>query len=272
MALQISQLWHYPLKSAQGRSLPSVMLSAYGVQHDRRWLLVDADGQMLTQRQQPQLGALQVQVVADALILTWAGQSIRAQPSAVASERVSVWGDRMFAHAVSAVINQQLSAWLGLAVRLVYCPDQAQRVVDPQYAAGHHTGFSDGFPMLLLNQASLDHLSAAWGAPVDVRRFRPNLVVSGDCVAFAEDGWSSLQVGELIFDLVKPCQRCVIPTLNPDDQQPTLGFAKFLAQQRRHADSKIYLGHNVILRQAKQITDFTKKLGQLTVGDRVDLC
>lgn len=271
MALQISELWHYPLKSAQGLSLPVATLDAHGLQHDRRWLLVDADGRMLTQRQQPRLGALQVQVSAASLILTWAGQSITAQPRLEMTEVVQVWDDHMPAHPVASVVNQQLSHWLGLAVRLVYCPDQAQRRVDPEYAAGHHTGFSDGFPMLLLSQASLDHLSVAWGATIDVRRFRPNLVVAGDCAAFAEDTWSSLKVGELVFDLVKPCSRCVIPTLNPEDQQSTQGFARFLASQRRHADRKIYLGQNLVLRQAQHLTDFSKKLGQLKVGDQVDL-
>lgn len=271
MTLHISQLWHYPLKSAQGISRSTMLLDAHGLQHDRRWLLVDTDGQMLTQRQQPQLGALQVQVSATSLILTWAGQSLTAQPLQELTEIVQVWDDQMPAHPVCMTVNQQLSQWLGLAVRLMYCPDQAQRPVDPVYATGHHTGFSDGFPMLLLSQASLDDLSILWGAPIDVRRFRPNLVISGDCAAFAEDHWSSLQVGELIFDLVKPCSRCVIPTLDPDDQQPTQGFARFLAKQRRQSDGKIYLGQNIVLRQAQNITDFKKQLGQLSVGDQVDI-
>ena len=271
MVLQVSQLWHYPLKSAQGLALHTAAMYAHGLEQDRRWLIVDAAGRMLTQRQQPQLGALQVQVVAGCLVISWAGQSLTAQPLPEVTEIVQVWDDHLTAYAVASNVNQQLSGWLGLAVRLVYCPDKAQRPVDPHYAVGQHTGFSDGFPLLLLSQASLDALSVAWGAPVDVRRFRPNLVVAGDCAAFAEDRWASLQIGELLFDLVKPCQRCVIPTLDPDQQHATPGFAKFLAQQRRHSDGKIYLGQNMVLRQAKQVTDFTKKLGQLNVGDSVEL-
>lgn len=275
MTLQISQLWQYPLKSAQGIPLQTATVYAHGLGQDRRWLLVDAAGQMLTQRQQPRLGGLQVQALqlnaAATLMVTWAGQSITAQALLDQLETVQVWADQMPAHPVAASVNQQLSALLGQAVRLMYCPDQATRVVDPAYAGvGQHTGFSDGFPLLLLTQASLDALSMAWGQPIDVRRFRPNLVIAGDCAAFAEDEWSSLHVGDLIFDLVKPCSRCVIPSFDPDTQQPTQGFARFLAIQRRQADGKVYLGQNVILRQAQQVMDLRHAFGQLKVGDPVE--
>lgn len=273
MTLQISQLWHYPLKSAQGIALQSATAYAHGLEQDRRWLVVDAAGHMLTQRQRPSLGCIKVQVASKTtLTLTCSGQSITACALLDQMEMVQIWADHIWAHPVADSINQQLSAWLGLTVRLVYCPDAAQRVVDPVYAGtDQHTAFSDGFPLLLLTQASLDALSAAWGTSIDVRRFRPNLVLDGDCVAFAEDGWSSVQIGDLIFDLVKPCSRCVIPSFDPDTQQPTQGFARFLATQRRQADGKIYLGQNVILRQAGKIDDFRQALGTLQVTDRVEL-
>lgn len=269
-------LHQYPLKSAQAIALPSATVYAHGLEQDRRWLLVDAAGQMLTQRQQPCLGGLQVQVLqiqaAAQLVLTWAGQSVTAQAQLDQLETVQVWADQMLAHPVAASVNQQLSAWLGQAVRLVYCPDQATRPVDPAYAGlGQHTAFSDGFPLLLLTQASLDALSLAWGQPIDVRRFRPNLVIGGECAAFAEDAWSSLRIADLLFDVVKPCSRCVIPSLDPATQQPTAGFARFLATQRRQADGKIYLGQNVVLRKATHVTDFCHVLARLQVGDQVEI-
>jgi len=272
MQLQLGQLWHYPLKSAQGISLPSAIVYAHGLEQDRRWLLVDRQGQMLTQRQQQRLGGLQVETAATTLVLTWAGQSVTAQALCDQLETVQVWADRMPAHPVADSVNQQLSAWLGQAVRLMYCPDQATRQVDPVYAGvGQHTAFSDGFPLLLLTQASLDALSLAWGQPIDVRRFRPNLVIAGDCAAFAEDRWLSLRIGDLLFEVVKPCSRCVIPSLDPDTQQPTQGFARFLATQRRQADGKIYLGQNVVLRKAAHVTDLRHALGRLQVGDQVEI-
>jgi len=271
MPLHLSQLWQYPLKSAAATSLQAATVYAHGLEQDRRWLLVDLHGQMLTQRQQPHLGQLKVHAAPDAgLTLTWSAQTITAQALLDQLETVQVWADQMPAHPVAESVNQQLSAWLGQAVRLVYCPDQAARPVDPVYAGlGQHTAFSDGFPLLLLTQASLDALSLAWGQPIDVRRFRPNLVIGGDCAAFAEDTWSSVQIGDLLFDLVKPCSRCVIPSLDPETQQPTAGFARFLAAQRRQADGKVYLGQNVILRQAAAVTDFRHALGRLQVGDPV---
>lgn len=274
MALQISQLWQYPLKSAQGVALQSATLYAHGLEQDRRWLLVDAAGDMLTQRQLSCLGGLQAQPSAAATLrLSWADQSTTATALLSQRETVQVWADQMQAHPVADRVNQQLSAWLGQFVRLVYCPDAVERVVDPAYAGlGQHTAFSDGFPLLVLTQASLDALSIAWGQSIDVRRFRPNLVIAGDCAAFAEDRWSSLQVGDLTFDLVKPCSRCVIPSFDPDTQQPTQGFARFLATQRRQADGKVYLGQNVVLRQAERINDFSQALGVLRLGDRVVNC
>lgn len=273
MHLSVSQLWQYPLKSAQGIALPSGTLYAHGLAQDRRWLLVDAQGQMLTQRQQPNLGQLNVQAsVNGRLTLTWSGQTITAQALCEQLETVQIWGDRMPAHPVAASVNQRLSTWLGLAVRLVYSPDQATRSVDAAYAGvGQHTAFSDGFPLLILTQSSLDALSTAWGQLIDVRRFRPNLVIAGDCAAFAEDAWSSLQIGEVTFDLVKPCSRCVIPSLDPDTQQPTQGFARFLAGQRRQTDGKIYLGQNAVIRQAAQVSDFRQALGTLQVGQAIEV-
>ncbi|MEC7120801.1 MAG: MOSC N-terminal beta barrel domain-containing protein [Pseudomonadota bacterium] len=278
MTLWVEQLWHYPLKSAQGIAMSQADLHPHGIAQDRRWLLVDADGQMLTQRQLPQLGALQVALPAvqhmaltATLHLTGLGVGLCATASVDWPEQATVWGDTLAAWGVPDLINQQLSAVFGQAVRLVYCPDDTVRAVDPEYAAGYRTAFSDGFPVLVLSQSSLDALSAHWGQSVDVRRFRPNLLIAGDCAPFAEDTWSSIQIGGLTFDLVKPCSRCVIPTLDPDQQQPTQGFARFLATQRRHANGKIYVGQNAVIRQAQTATSLATVLGKIAVGDVVDV-
>lgn len=255
MTLFVSELWHYPLKSARGEALTEAAVSAFGLAYDRRWVLIDDSGRFVSQRNCARMGALGVQAQGRQLSLTWQGQTILAHALPELPVVAEVWGDHITGEGVAAAINQQLSTWLALSVRLVYCPDHAQRVVDPQYAGeGHLTAFSDGFPLLVISQASLDELSRQWGQPVDVRRFRPNLVIGGDCAPFAEDDWHQLQVGELILDLVKPCSRCVIPSLDPESQTPTAGFARFLATQRRRADGKVYLGQNAIIHSALAAT------------------
>lgn len=75
-------------------------------------------------------------------------------------------------------------------------------------------GFADGYPFLLINEASLHDLQQRCPAGVRMEQFRPNLVVSG-ASAWAEDSWSSLRIGEIIFDVPKPCSRCVFTTVSP---------------------------------------------------------
>jgi uncharacterized protein YcbX len=250
MTLSVQQLWCYPLKSAQGLALSHARLDRFGLAGDRRWVLVDDAGRFVSQRQCARMGALQVQAEADHITLGGYDQpplQAIAQPDRPVM--VDIWGDQVLGHGVAPIVDQQVSDWLGRSVRLVYCPAQAQRAVDPDYAGdGHLTAFSDGFPLLVISQASIDALSVAWGAPIDVRRFRPNVVIGGDCAPFAEDHWRQIQLGDVVLDLVKPCSRCVIPSLDPDSQQPTEGFLAFLAAQRRKANGKVYVGQNAIFR------------------------
>jgi uncharacterized protein len=255
MTLFVSELWHYPLKSARGEQLSLAVWSALGLAEDRRWVLVDDQARFVSQRSCAVMGGLLAHAQGTQLTLVWQGQSVLADACPDQVIDVEVWGDRVEGYGVAQAVNQQLSAWLGQSVRLVYCPDHAQRIVDPKYAGeGHLTAFSDGFPILVITQASLDELSRLWGSPVDVRRFRPNIVIGGDCAPFAEDAWQQIQIGEVILDLVKPCSRCVIPSLDPDTQTSTAGFARFLASTRRRDDGKVYLGQNAIVHSALAAT------------------
>lgn len=255
MTLFVSELWHYPLKSAQGESLSGASWSGFGLADDRRWVLIDPTGHFVSQRSCAAMGAFAAHAQDTRLTLTWQGQSVLAHALPELPVMAEVWGDHIAGWGVAPAVNQQLSDWLGQPVQLVYCPTDTRRAVDPQYAGdGHFTAFSDGFPLLVITQASLDELSRLWGSTVDVRRFRPNLVIGGDCVPFAEDDWQQLQVGELILSLVKPCSRCVIPSLDPDTHTSTAGFARFLATHRRRADGKVYLGQNAIVHSALAAT------------------
>ena len=255
MTLFVSELWQYPLKSARGERLNQLDISACGFAEDRRWMLIDESGRFVSQRNCAQMGALTAHAQGDSLTLDWHGSTALAQALPEQPVEAEVWNDRVVGWGVSDTVNRQVSGWLGQSVRLVYCPDHAHRVVDPDYAGeGHFTAFSDGFPLLVLTQSSLDELSRQWGNPVDVRRFRPNLLIGGDCAPFAEDDWQQLQIGNVILELVKPCSRCVIPSLDPDTQTTTAGFARFLASTRRRADGKVYLGQNAIVHSALAAT------------------
>jgi uncharacterized protein YcbX len=249
LSLFVQTLLHYPLKSAQGIVIEKAALGPLGLAMDRRWVLIDQKGRFVSQRSCPLMGGLQVEVVDEILLIYWQGQSVTAVANAQDNLAVSIWADQVQGWGVAESVNQQLSKWLGQSVRLVYSPDQMQRQVDPDYAGvGYRTAFSDGFPLLVISQASLDALSIGFGQSLDMRRFRPNIVIGGVCAPFAEDQWQQIQIGDVVLDLVKPCSRCVIPSLDPDTQQPTDGVLRFLAQTRRRADGKVYLGQNAIAR------------------------
>jgi uncharacterized protein YcbX len=265
-SLHIASLHHYPLKSAQGIALNQAHMNPMGLEQDRRWVLIDASGKFLSQRTCAAMGAIRVVADEQQLTISFHGQTHIAIANPEHLMTATVWGDPVEnCCAVQPEINIWLSDELGISVRLVYCPDNAIRIVDEHYAGqGHRTAFSDGFPLLVISQSSLDELARQWGAPIDFRRFRPNLIVGGACEPFAEDQWRSLRIGDAIFDLVKPCSRCVIPSLDPDTQQQTSGFLKFLATCRRKDDGKVYLGQNAVLRHAMHPPerDFTD--GRLT--------
>ena len=162
-----------------------------------------------------------------------------------ASLPVVVWRDKVNAIPVGGDADAWLSEFLAIDCRLVVFPYDARRAVDPDYAAAtDQVGFADGFPFLLISQASLDDLNARLAQPVPMLRFRPNLVVEG-CAAYAEDGWRRIRIGELEFRVAKPCSRCIIPTIDPATAQRSAEPLRTLMSYRRR-DNRIYFGQNLI--------------------------
>ena len=128
---------------------------------------------------------------------------------------VEVWRYRGLAHAASEEASRWLSHFLQRAVTLVACPDDMDRVANPDWAPRPTPlGFADGYPILLLSEASLADLNARLREPVDMMRFRPNLVLRG-CPAFEEDRWKTIRIGALMIDILKPCDRCSMVTVDP---------------------------------------------------------
>lgn len=245
----ISELAIYPVKSMRQVPLEKAAIDMGGLKNDRRWMVVDADGRMITQRQQSRLSLIQPELIDGGIILRTSGQSdLTVNIPAGNTIIVSVWNDNCNVCDTGDEAAQWLSQFLGVACRLVYFPDREVRVVDQNYAQqGDHTAFSDGFPVLLISQASLDDLNSRMKDPVPMVRFRPNIVVSG-CDAFAEDDWKQLQIGELSLRIVKPCCRCVIPSIDIEtgersqNHEPT----KTLSSYRRR-DNKILFGQNAVI-------------------------
>jgi uncharacterized protein len=250
--LSLSALYRFPLKSAQGESLERAQLDVLGLVGDRRWMIVDAvSGRFLTQRLLPQLTQLRAQWQGgEHLCLNTAGRMplLVALPTADAELRtVTVWGDSLQVPDAGDAAALWLSEWLGRACRLVQVPAERARQVDQSYArVADRVGFADGFPLLLIGQASLDDLSARVGRKLEMLRFRPNVVVSGSA-AYAEDGWKRIRIGALEFRLVKGCSRCIMTTLDPQtgersaDREPLATL-----QTYREREGEVYFGQNLL--------------------------
>lgn len=249
MSLYVAGLAVYPLKSAAGIRVEEARLTPWGLEWDRRWMLVDEHGVFITQRQLARMALLQVSV-RDGVLEVSAPEMPRliAEPRDPAVLEVTVWEDRIPAQTVSHEADAWFSRFLGRPVRLVFFPEGRQRPVDTAWAgSGHFTSFSDGFPLLVTSTSGMDALSKLWGKPVDWLRFRPNIVIGGADQAFAEDDWSKLQINGTDLALVKPCSRCVIPSIDPETSDKDKGFLEMLASVRRQGDGKVYLGQNAVI-------------------------
>lgn len=250
--MRLSGLYRYPLKSAVGERLSQATLDALGLVGDRRWMIVDAvSGRFLTQRLLPQLTQLRAEWQgAQALRLSVAGRPelVVAVPDAAAELRgVTVWSDSLQVPDAGDAAALWLSEWLQRPCRLVQVPAERARQVDTGYAeVGEKVGFADGFPLLLIGQASLDDLSARVGRPLEMLRFRPNLVISGS-EPYAEDQWRRIRIGALEFRLVKGCSRCIMTTLDPQtgerssDREPLATLKTY-----REREGEVYFGQNLL--------------------------
>jgi len=250
----------YPLKSAAGISLDRCQLDARGLRHDRRWMLVDSDGHFLTQRKLPRMALIHTALSENELILSCAGTEPLVVPLHGVGEtrQVRIWNDDCEAIRCGDAAASWFSRLLQSDCELVQIADSEQRQVDPQYAqADDEVGFADGFPLLLIGQGTLDGLNGRLSSPVEMRRFRPNLVVSG-APAHAEDQWRGITLGDIHFRVVKACSRCVIPSVDPDTGVRGTEPLKTLATYRRW-DNKIWFGQNLIADSA----------GELHLGQRL---
>jgi len=221
--MQLSEIHIYPVKSCAGISLRAADVQPRGLQFDRRWMLVEANtGKFLTARSTPKLLSLRAAPSAAGVLLSAPDlpEIFAAIPSESSLISVSIWDDSLNARSCDSAVNHALSVWLGEPVQLVFMGDENARLTDPRYATApaQSVSFADGFPILLITQASLDglnqHLSAKGRAEVPMARFRPNLVVTGAEPAHAEDSWRRIRIGERHFALVKPCVRCVLTTID----------------------------------------------------------
>jgi len=236
-------------------------VSSTGFDYDRHWMVVDDQGQFLTQRQQSRMVLIKAGIDADRLRLRAPGMpDLEVDKADGASLLVTVWRDTVRATTVP-MASGWLTEFLGQSCQLVSLPLSTIRGVDPVFATvKDQVGFADGFPFLLISQASLDDLNSRLQTPLTMERFRPNLVVSG-CEPYQEDSWRRIRIGDISFRVVKPCSRCTIPTINPEtgrreDIEPLATLASY-----RKRDNHVFFGQNLIHDQQ----------GKLSIGMEVEI-
>ena len=182
----VSEIWIYPIKSLPGIQQTSAVINRRGFEWDRHWMLVNADGMFVTQRQKPQMALFKVRLEEDQLVVGFPEkQDLRIGLHEHSGQKlaVKVWDDRVNAALVGDKANSWFSECLGERLSLVAMPEQEERTVDQTYALpDDQTGFSDGFPFLLLSRASIEDLNTRMEdktVPMTVERFRPNLAMTG---------------------------------------------------------------------------------------------
>lgn len=260
--MEIKALYYYPVKSLAGVATTELHLDRFGPVADRRWMLVDEEGGFVTQRKHPMLARIRPRLDEDGLSLDIPGQG-RVDVRASGNRRqVTIWRDRVEGVlAAEADASKALSAFLGKSVTLVYMPDSVTRPARHENLQGEHpVSFADGFPFLVTSQASLDDLNQRMPWVADMRRFRPNVVVGGASAPWEEDHWHTVALGEVPVQLVKPCSRCIMTTVDPDtgERSPDGNPLKILSGFRRTDNGVIFGANGVHL-----------ETGTLRVGDPV---
>lgn len=262
--LQVSALFIYPVKSLGGIPLDSAHLTDRGLQRDRRWMLIDEKNRFLSQRENIQMALLKTSLEAGRLRVSYTpdGTSINIPfiPQTEELVEVTIWDDTCTAQLVSAEIDAWFTAKLGMSARLVYMPDSSLRPTDPRYTnEGMVTSFSDGYPMLVIGQASLDDLNSRMPAALPIDRFRPNIVFTGG-EPYSEDTMKHIVINRINMYGVKLCARCVMTTVDQDNATKGKEPLKTLAKYRLK-NNKIYFGQNLV----------HSGIGILNVGDELNV-
>jgi uncharacterized protein YcbX len=264
MAITLSAIHIFPLKSCAPLPLAQARVHARGLEHDRRWLLVDEESKFITARKCPKLVLVRAVPIDEGLQLDAPGMPTLRVSFPAATRRTStvIWDDTVTALAGDDESATWLSRLLEQPCRLVFMDDACARPVDPNRATpGDEVSFADSHPLTLLSASAIDHLNTKLAQPVPALRFRPNLLIDG-VEPHAEDEWKRIRIGDVEFELLGPCVRCVFTTL--DFHTGSFDAAgeplRTLAKYRRSPRGVIF---------SQNLTP--RSLGTLRVGDVVEI-
>ncbi len=244
----LSALHVYPIKSAAGIAAEEWEVDDFGLRYDRRWMVVNAAGELITQREHPRLALVRPRIDGETLRVEAPAMPVlelALHPPLTVAATAVVWEDACQAAWLGEGPARWFSRYLGEDCSLVHMPNETVRPADPAYApAGTRVSFADAFPFLLISEASLADLNQRLPAPLPMNRFRPNLVIAG-VPPYAEDALGDFMIGSLHLRAVKPCARCVQTTVDQATAERGNEPLRTLATYRKR-DGKVLFGQNVI--------------------------
>lgn len=243
----LSDINIYPIKSTQGIALANANVFEQGLELDRQFVITDLKGKFITGRTKAKLVQVQSQITDYGFIISAPNMDdllIRYSLLSTTYQNVQVWQDEIQAQHCSDAIDLWFSTFLQTPCKLYYYGEQSSRKIK-RY--NQQVSFADGYPLLLISNASLNDLNSKATDTTDMAQFRPNLVVD-NCDAFAEDSWHKIAIGAVEFLVAKPCSRCIFTTVNANsanrhpNKEPLLTLQKY----RTGTDKQIYFGQNLI--------------------------
>lgn len=258
-SISVAELNLYPIKSCRGHAIQASEIDARGFKHDRVFMLVDPLGSCLTQREYPAMALVVASVEVEALLELNAPDmpSLRVEYSTNGTWiDVDMWGTICKAIDQGERVADWFSTYLHTECRLVHIADDFVRPI-----TDHSQGsFVDGYPFLILSDATLADLNSRLAEPVTMQSFRPSIVLRGT-TPYAEDTWRGIRIGACEFEFIEPCKRCTLTTIDPASARRGKEPLRTLATYRRGPDGAVLLGQYAVHRQP----------GRIHVGDHVEI-
>ncbi len=262
--MHVTELNIYPVKSTHQVSLKKSEVLQTGLAHDREWLLIDENKELITARTYPRLLQVRSRVEKNGLKISTPLENFVFQNDGEDEEvTIQFFKEKISGKSFSAVADQWFSDYLGISCQLVHQKDLFRPMLEKRGGhAGDQVNFGDEAPILLIGEGSLQDLNTRLKTPVTMRHFRPNIVIEGT-EPYEEDHWKWIRVGTCEFEVAQVCRRCVFTTIDPITQEKHKQGEplKTLSGYRRVEDGGVAFGMHLIPR----------KLGEVRVGDQVDL-
>ena len=251
----LSAIYRYPIKSTAGESLRQARVVEEGLEHDRRFMVVKPDGSFVTARKYPGLQRVVARFDGEQLSLTHDDQvALTESRRAFELERFDtrVWADDFAALTTTIRLDAWLSRVVGEPVCLLWLGERSARY---RSLIETRVSFADGYPLLLTSEASLADVNARTDGSHVMAQFRPNLVASGT-LAFAEDGWRRVRIGNVVFRVDASCARCVMITVDPErgERRPDGEPLRELMRYRKGEGNNVYFGQNLVAENCGEVT------------------